>query len=429
MSILDRVRNYISPIRENKYLDAKGKPKTKVVARASATKSLAASTRSSSLLNTYKSYYEGEYSVFASVNITAWNTVMVGHSLSSQDKNALELIQTHVNKLDLDSVLLDAVNFALVYGDSFIEIVRNSKGEITQLKNVNPITMNIDFDEFGTVKGFYQKIEGRDMPPLKPEDIIHIKLFSRPDSPYGISLIQPSLPTISRKMAADEAISNAIVRHGTTKYVVKVGDKETIPPVSVFNQIKEEFEDIGSMNEFIIPGVIEISTIDEKGVPGVEEYFNYFQTQVIIGMLTLEEALGMGAGSTEATAKIKEIMYERMIKSFQLKISNQVRKDLFNYILESNGFEPDIVRMRFNSVTDADEAVKAKWLGNLLRGYNTHYGEEKPFLPNEVRAMFGFPPLEEETSDKPKKDPKDKPKPKPEEPPEEDVDNEDDENE
>ena len=96
-------------------------------------------------------------------------------------------------------------------------------------------------------------------------------------------------------------------------------------------------------------------------------------------------------------------MYERMIRAFQLKIANQVRTEIFNPILESNGFEPNIVKMKFNSVTDADEAVKAKWLGNLLRGYPQG---QKPLSINEVRSLFGFQPIkEEETEEKPEETP------------------------
>jgi len=95
--------------------------------------------------------------------------------------------------------------------------------------------------------------------------------------------------------------------------------------------------------------------------------------------------------STEATSKVKEIMYERFIKSIQHKISMKIKKELINPILEENGKEPNLVTMRFNSVTDSDEAVKAKWMGNLLRGFPEGNG---PFTINEIRAVFDYDPIE-----------------------------------
>ena len=121
-----------------------------------------------------------------------------------------------------------------------------------------------------------------------------------------------------------------------------------------------------------------------------------------------------------------------MIRSFQLKISNQVQNQLIVPILDSNSIKieehpENMVRMKFNSVTDADEAVKAKWLGDLLRGYDARRGEEKPFTDDEVRAMFGYGPKPvSESSKKPKpdKEPDKEPDSKPSKEPNEEEENE-----
>ena len=280
--------------------DESGRYKTVVYSGKKASRGLTVSPRSTSTLNSYWKYYNGEGIVFASINTTAWNTVMVGYHLSSKNEEAKKLIQDYLDRLNFQSILLDNVVFTLVYGDAFIEIVRTSSGKITDLKTVDPKTIVINTDEYGNVESYQQVINGkvRDV-VLKPEDIIHIKFFPNPSSPYGISLIEPSKDTIDRKIDTDEAIFNAIQRH-TAKYVVTVGTEEDIPPREVMEDIEKKFEDIDSSNEFVVPGVVRIDTIDEKGVQGVEEYFNIFLTQSVIGLLCPEEALGLGAGSTEA---------------------------------------------------------------------------------------------------------------------------------
>jgi len=416
MGLLDSFRSRLGLGRPRRsiYLDERGNPKTIIATGEQKGGGMSSSERSDATLKKYWDYYNGEGTIFASINTTAWNTIMVGIYLSSENDNAKKLIQEYLDRLDLESVLLDNTIYALVYGDSFIEIVRKGK-EPSYLKTVDPTTVVINFDKFGNVESYQQKIQGQlQKTLLKPEDIIHLRFFPKPSTPYGISLIEPSRDTIDRKITTDEAISNAIIRHGTSKYLVKVGTPEEIPPASVFTDIKNELEDITTTNEFIVPGLIDITSIDEKGIPGVEDYFTLFQTQLIIGLLCPEEALGLGRGSTEATSKVKEIMYERMIRSFQMKISNQLRVELVNPILESNGFDPNIVKVRFNSVTDADEAVKAKWLGNLLRGYPEG---QKPFSINEVRALFGFAPVkEEDVEEEPEPESGKKPEPEEEEP-------------
>jgi len=392
-SIRDKFPLTLKKKKKSIFLDSKGRYKT-IIATGKTSGGggvSAAPERSEKALKNYKTYYDGENTVFAAINTTAWNAIMVGYNLVSDDSKARLFIQRYLDALDLDAVLLDNVVYTLIYGDSFIEIVRNSSEDITDLKTVDPITMVVNYDKFGMVTGYQQKIQGQlQKTILKPGDIMHLKFFSNPSNPYGMSIIQPSMDTIDRKIQTDDALANAILRHGTSKYLVKVGTEEDIPDSEVFTDIKNELEDITSTNEFIVPALIDITTIDEKGVQGVEEYSSLFQTQLVIGMLCPEEALGLGKGSTEATATVKQIMYERFIRSIQFKLSTQIKNEIINPILEKNGFKKNIVKLRFNSVTDSDEAVKSKWLGNLLRGYPQG---KHPFTINEVRSMFGYPPI------------------------------------
>ncbi len=403
--------------RRSIYLDEAGNPKTIVgTGKSKGGLSMGGSTRTDSLLKQFWNYYEGEGTVFASINTTAWNSVMVGYFLVSDDENSKLLIQNALEIMDIDAILLDSVIYTLVFGDSFIEKVKSGKN-VVRLKTVDPITMQINTDEHGEITDYQQKIKGQLLPKLNKEDIIHFRFFPKPDSPYGISLISPSKDTIDRKLTTDESIAKAIGRHGTPKYIVKIGNEENIPDNSVFEKIKSTLEDIEAINEFIVPGTIDISTLDESGVQNVKEYYDYFQTQLIVGLLCPEEALGQGKGSTEATSKVKEIMYERFIKAIQHKMSTIVRLEIINPILLANGKEENTVHMRFHSVTDADEAVKAKWLGNLLRGFPEG---PQPFSIDEIRAIFDYPPLDKSMApgEQPVKEPK-KPTKEPGEPKEE----------
>lgn len=403
MGLLDSIRGSFLSRSSKKdqvrsiFLDENGRPKT-IIATGKRKSTATPTERSDKLLKSFWNYYETDGTVFAAVNTTVFNTVMVGYNLTSNNEEAKKLVRNTLGKLNLDLVLLTNVRYALIYGDSFIEIVRNSKGNITFLKTVDPTTVIINANEFGVTENYQQKIGGVVQKTiLKPEDIIHIQLFDRPSSPYGLSLILPARDALDKKRSTSDALANAIIRHGLPKYKVTVGTKDDIPPESAFTELKTELEDITDLTEIIIPNLIDISVIDEKGIPGVEEYSDIFQTELIISMLCPEEALGLGKGSTEATASVKQMMFERVIRSFQLKLSTQIEQEIIRKILDENGFDiennPDnMVKMRYNSVTDADEAVKAKWIGNLMRGYPEG---DRPFTNNEIRAMFGYGPMEE----------------------------------
>jgi hypothetical protein len=268
---------------------------------------------------------------------------------------------------------------------------------VTSLYAVDPKTMIINYNQFGEVESYQQVIDGKKLETIiEPKDIIHIRFFSSSDSPYGISIIKPNVDTIQRKIETDEALFNAIQRHGTSKIVAYVGDPKDgkIPPDEVMSAIQKKLEDLTEINDLVVPYLIKIESIDEKGVQGVNDYYDLFQNELIIGLMCPEEALGQGKGSTEATARIKAILYERMINSFQKKLANAINREMFKEQLELAGFmekdsmEPIPVKLMFNSVTEEDEALRAKWLGNLLRGFPEG---PQPFSINEVRGFFGLP--------------------------------------
>jgi len=420
--------------------------------------------RNKKLLRTYWKYYQGEGTIFASINTIAWNTVMVGYRLDSDNPDAKKLIETRFNEMDIDGILLDNVIYTLVFGDSFIEkcigtrnniesldnplekyiapsVARlkdimkpNSKdymypnmrkcyknrleqlkllfhdsnnisktqnikqrllGYISYVKTVDPITMEIIVNKgTGEKTGYKQDIAGRKTPDLKLDEIIHIGFFPQADSPYHISLIGPSKNTIKRMIDVDEALYHTTVRHSGRKYVATVGtDDEPVPPKDVFDRIKNDLEDISANNEFVVPKVIEMDTIDEGGFPGIQDHSTLFQKKTIVGLMCPEESLGMSTrGSTDATAAVREIMFERFIQALQHKLATKLRVELINPLLIENGFDENIVHMKFRSVTTRDEEGFAKWFGNLLRGFQ--FSPQKPITINEIRDAFHLPPIE-----------------------------------
>jgi len=353
---------------------------------------LSVTTRDVNSLTKFREYYENEGTVFAAINNIADNVTMVGYHLSSKKDKAKEIIQNYIDELELEEILLDSVTHCLIYGDAFIEIVRGKKtNDIVDLNIIDPISVVIDEDEYGKVTGYRQVVQGETKKNIKPEFVIHIKLFKpNPSSPYGWSIIAPSLSAIDRMMGVDDVLYQAVSRH-IVKYHVQIGTPEDLPPKEVFTDMKSELDDLESKNEIITTGLVNIKTIDERGVQGVSEYASTFEEKTLIGMMIAPEAVGRGQNSTEASARVREILYERFIRGLQTKVANRINKDLINQILEFNNFDRNIVKLHFKGTTTSDEEGAAKWIGNLFRGYPEG---KKPLTINEVRSKFGYPPIE-----------------------------------
>lgn len=393
-SVVDRLlnRNKVSYFKED------GTPKTVVRSGGGlgSGSGLSSGGRSTEQLNTFWSLYRNDGTIFAAVNLIAFNTVMVGYTIQGDDDDAKNLIKLKFKQIGMDNHLLSMVRLALVLGDSFTEKIYNKKGGISRLKKINPKTMEIIDDLYGDIQGYQQNVGGKKGKKIDPKFVSHFNLFEDLDTPYGISIIEPSLDAIQRMRNTDAALASAVIRHGMPKYVATVGTSSegVLPPDEVLDDIQTELEDITHKTEFTIPWNVSITTIDEQGIQGIEEYFSYFLTKVVLGLMVPEESLGLGGGSTEATASVKAVLFERMIKAFQNRLAYVIRTDIINEILEENGYDPDTVYIKFNSVTEEDEALKAKWFGNLMNTFSRT--ALKPFTLNEIRTMFGFDTIDVE---------------------------------
>lgn len=388
----------LHPFKESiKYLQEDGKAKTVIYTGTSKTTSSSSFSRSTKKLKDYLDIYNTENVVFASINVTSYNTVMVGYSIESDDNVVKSEIERLCRNLNLKSALLEACHHVFIFGDAYLEKRRRKDGSVAYLFPVDPQTMIMDVDQFGRIVSYHQEINGQKGEVLKPTDILHFRFFPIPSSPYGLSIIEPNLKAVERKRASDEAIANATSRHGTTKLLIKVGTKEDgqIPPPEVMDEIRDKLEDLNEINEIIVPWMIDVGTIDEKGIQGIEEYYNYFLSQLVTGLMCPEEALGLGKGTTEATARTKAILWERMLKAYQHTLSEVLRRELFDEHLRLRGFieketnEPIYSSIKFDSVTEEDEALKAKWLGNIIGGFRDG---KLPFTRNEIRRILGLNP-------------------------------------
>jgi len=353
--------------------------------------------RNEARLKLYYDLHSGENTVSAAIYTIAFNTCMTGYTLHG-DKKYVERVRDFLRRVDLEGVLLDNTIFALVFGDAFIEIIYDKKVP-WDLKTLDPRYINIEWDPKGVIEKFQQKMGGKVLAELDEDEIIQIGFFPIPGSPYHMSLIEPSIEIVKRKLRADEAISSAIDRHGVIKWHVIVNSKgelgyvgEDLPTKEVLEEIGKKFEDLKHHNEIVTADIIEIKPLDAKGVENVEEYYNYFQSSLVTGLMCPQEVLGIGSQSTEATASVRQIFFERMIRTFQHRLAKIIEKKLFDRITGV----PGAVKIKFRGTTEIDEAKKSEWISRIMNGLaditkaysGKEGGGEKPYTAKEMRKII-----------------------------------------
>jgi len=353
--------------------------------------------RSVSDLLKYEKMYVKDGVVFACINTIVRTVIGTKWDISSEDEDAKSKVEEFISKLNFSEFLSEATRHTLIYGDAFIEKIYNTKGDFVDLSLVDPKTIEIISDDKGNELSYIQSTSFKKIEFEPQKEMYHLKFYSIPSSCYGISQIGSNYDTIVRKTKLDEAVISAVLHHGFPKYHVKVGDisHDIIPSSSDIEQTAIQFQDINSKTEFITPDFINIVGLDTSGVENIEEYTTYFLNELVAGFNVPEEALGLGKGSTEASGKVRQKLFERMIRSLQITLENFVSKNIFVDIVG----EETPVKILFRDISPTEEAEAIKWIAPLL---NTNENSFGVLTKNEIRNIFNLPeyPEEEEKTSK-----------------------------
>jgi len=299
-----------------------------------------------------------------------------------------ELAEDFLEQIDFDLIGPIMVTDALWAGDAYAELVRSYSGQVVGVLPRPPESFEIIHDEFGQITGYRQKNGFNDFIDLAIEDIFHLQFHVSGGSIYGQSLIKTAYDEIMRDVKIAESITESIVRHGTPKYHVRVGPEDgTLEDINVLNYIEANFSDIHSRNEFITPKDVEILQLDTAGVSNIEEYSRTSIERLCSALGVPEEVLGLGRGSTEATANVRLKMFYDKIQSLQRRFARAFNTQVFDRV-----FEPGSVKLVFNDPSIIDNLMVADFIAKIYAA--------SPLDPiitrEEARKMLGFENDEEE---------------------------------
>ena len=350
----------------------------------------------------WQKVYSSDGLIFSIINTISQSMIGNGYEIRSENKDAEKIINDFINSIDFSSILSDIVRYVLIFGDIFVEkIYSKFNSHIVNLTLVDPTYMNIHVDKFG-IEQYYTQTDFDNLDKeiiIQTEDMIHMKLFSVPNSPFGLSVIGANYDTIMNKVKVDESIACAILRHGWPRYHVSVGSQQEgeFPSEDILKELETKFRDMNSSNEFITPSVVDISTLDEKGIENISDYYEYFISLITSGFNIPIEAVGIvTAGSTEASGIVRERLYNRFLESLQRRISTMFERYIFPDLLKES-FPNEKVFLTFGENVPEKLVNIRKWSWPFVKVVGT---DQEILSKNEIRSLFGFPPVQKTRENK-----------------------------
>jgi len=290
-----------------------------------------------------------------------------GYQITGEDESLVKLVKEADDRIDFGRAMGEAIDEALVMGDSVQELVPTKKGDkLGAIVTLDASTVTFKHDAKGRISEYVQEVivDGKKKQViLKPQEVVRLTLFKTAGSVYGLSLIERAYDEILRDAKTAEGTSTAIERHGHPRHHVVVGTPEKQPPKKVMEDIRKEIQELKPQHDYVTNALVKVSELDTTGIPGVEMYNNISIDRLCTALGTPEELLGLGRGSTEATAKVRMVAWYDKIATLQKVVARAYNQQVIDRITG----KPGAVKIVFNDVNPQDEKDKAEWISTLMK--------------------------------------------------------------
>ena len=295
--------------------------------------------KNTELWEKYKRAYFRIPIVTAAIDVTCDNAIQTFY-ITGENEEYKETINDLIHKFNLVEFFYNVAKQMLIFGNSFVEIVQNSKG-ITDLKILPPLMMYVNRGEKGNFgkdqnDAYLQYLPEKPTEPIKfkENEIVHFKWNPIGESAYGNSIIHPLLHILQIKLNTEGNLDTILDRYAAPLFHFQVGTPERPASQSEINSLSSDLEDIQADTELVTDDRVESKVLGtESKTLNLAPPLTYIENQVVSGLQVPLILLGRG-DTDRAVAETQLEMFDRRSKTLQRTIKRIAEKQIFNVHLE-----------------------------------------------------------------------------------------------
>jgi len=286
----------------------------------------------------FKAFYHDVPCVHDAIDTITDAVLQHGYEVQVEPKDLEEtrkMVSDKLEEFGLPHLLHQIVREYQVFGNAFLEKLRDNEGRIAGLNAINPEYIRIKRDEHGRVEKYNQVIQGRLEVSFEPQDIVHFKRNPIGDDPFGISICKPLKTIMETKLQSEEDIGKIIHYYGAPIRHFKFGTADKVVAPEVVDDLRADIESMDPEDDIFTDGLVDIKVIGaERRTMAIEELMDRIENQVISGLEVPDVLLGRGRGATEATAKVQLRAFDRRVRSIQKYLKYIIDKEIVEEIVK-----------------------------------------------------------------------------------------------
>tara|TARA_R100000789_G_C3024323_1_gene154210 strand:- start:2188 stop:3330 length:1143 start_codon:yes stop_codon:yes gene_type:complete len=276
-------------------------------------------------------YYKKIPELKAAIDAKARWTIGKGYTSNPITEMFLDTM-TGFGKDTFNKILENQMKTAEIGGDSFAEIIRDEKGDLINLKPLDPSRIQIVANSKGIIQRYEQiNKAGSGKTGLKAfstEKIFHLSRDRVADEIHGVSVVDAVEETI---LARNEAIRDYRKLLRRNIYPVRIFhlDTDNTSEIATFKALQDKAQYEGD-NIYIPKGAVEteISAVASNATLNPLPWIQLLTQKFYQEVGTPQIIVGGAQEITEASAKIAYLVWEQTVEEIQLYIEEQVLAQL-----------------------------------------------------------------------------------------------------
>jgi hypothetical protein len=202
---------------------------------------------------------------------------------------------------------------------------------------------------------------------IEPKRIAQVKLFTFGDSFYGMGLIEPIYLNSIRKQNVEEALANAIWRHGFPIVWAALGDLQHEPTPQQVQTMLDKLKNLTFKKEIATPYYYNLQILESKKPTKLQEHLSYFVDAQVAGLgIPKPYVMGSGEATNRATLSNMSDIFQLSLRDIIQSTCDAVRRYMFKPVCEFEGFS-EVPTLDFDMVGIDEIDRKSKRITDYIK--------------------------------------------------------------
>ncbi len=269
-------------------------------------------------------YYRTIPELSSVIDAKATWTIGKGYKTDPQTTFILEGIRGF-GKDTFNTILENMIRTYNIGGDAFVEIIRDDKGNLINLKSLDPGSMKIIANRQGIIIRYEQLSKTKEPPKkFKSEEIFHLPRNRVADEIHGQSTTERLVTIILMKNEAMDDYQKVLHRFVKPRWIIKLDTDDTTKIAAFKSKMDKANNDTENMYIPMNSVELEQMTIAPNSTLNPLSWIESLDAKFYEAAQVPKIIVGGSGGFTEAAVKIAYLAFQQTIEEEQLFIEEQV---------------------------------------------------------------------------------------------------------